>query len=136
MKNYTALWDDDFRDPEQLRLQDPITVIGECMRIRKSEFARVQVTVRPSEVFEVENCAAHSPELVKLNAEWPDAFIFGLLETLAAANPKMPTNVRITLDAPWYHQLDSTRQAFLAVGCDAGRKIIDRLNSAQGEKEN
>jgi hypothetical protein len=131
MKTYTAVWDDEFPDPERLRLQNAITVVGEWLRIRESEFARVQVTVRPSEVFEVEDCAADCAELVKLNADWPDAVIVGLLESLAAANPKLPPNVRITLDAAWYHHLDSTPQAFSEAGRDAGRKIIRQLNSAQ-----
>jgi hypothetical protein len=131
MKTYTAVWDDEFPDPERLRLQNAITVVGEWLRIRESEFARVQVTVRPSEVFEVEDCAADCADLRKLNADWPDAFIIGLLETLGAANPKLPTNVRITLDAVWYHHLDSTREAFLGAARDAGLKIIDQLSEVR-----
>jgi hypothetical protein len=40
------------------------------------------------------------------------------------AEPQPLTDIRVTLEQVWYHDTDSTPEAFLKAGRDAGRKII------------
>jgi hypothetical protein len=53
---------------------------------------------------------------------------FGLLDTLMTTDLGPLRNVRVTLERVWYHESDSTRNAFRNSGRDAGRKIIDALD--------
>jgi translation elongation factor EF-G len=124
MKNYLALWDEGLPDRNSRILESPITVVGEHVQGTKSEFAKVQLTVRPAKSFDVEDCVAEKIALEKLNVGWPDPFIFGLLDVLMNAEPQPLTDVRVTLEQVWYHDADSSREAFLKAGRDAGRKII------------
>jgi len=66
------------------RLAAPITVIGERIKQlgARCEFAKVELTVHPSESFEVIDRVAERSELEKLGVEWPDCAIFGLLDVL------------------------------------------------------
>jgi hypothetical protein len=80
--------------------------------------------VPPATCFDVEDCVAERIALEKLSVGWPDPFIFGLLDVLMNAEPQPLSDVRITLEQVWYHGADSTREAFLKAGLDAGRKII------------
>jgi hypothetical protein len=124
MKNYLALWDEGSPDRNSRILTAPITVIGERSHGTKSEFAKVQLTLHPAKTFDVVDCVAEKGELEKLNVGWPDPFIFGLLGVLMNAEPEPLTNVRVTLEQVWYHDVDSSRDAFRNAGRDAGRKII------------
>jgi hypothetical protein len=124
MKNYLALWGEGLPDRNSRVLETPITVVGEHVRGTKSEFAKVQLTVRPAESFDVEDCVAEKIALEKLDVGWPDPFTFGILDVLANAGPQPLIDVRVTLEQVWYHDADSSREAFLKAGRDAGRKII------------
>ena len=53
MKNYLALQDEGPSDEGSRILRTPVTVIGEWLHAPKSEYAKVQLTVRSSEDFEV-----------------------------------------------------------------------------------
>jgi hypothetical protein len=121
MKNYLALWDEGLPDRNSRILESPITVVGEHVQGTKSEFAKVQLTVRPAKSFDVEDCVAEKIALEKLNVGWPDPFIFGLLDVLMNAEPQPLTEVRVTLEQVWYHDADSSREAFLksGTGCRA-----------------
>jgi hypothetical protein len=124
MKNYLALWDEGLPDRNSRVLGTPITVVGEHIHGAKSEFAKVQLTVSPAKSFDVEDCVAEKTALEKLSVGWPDPFIFGLLDVLVNAEAQPLTDIRVTLERVWYHDTDSTREAFLKAGRDAGRKII------------
>jgi hypothetical protein len=124
MKNYLALWGEGLPDRNSRLLETPITVVGEHVHGTKSEFAKVQVTVRAAETFDVEDCVAEKIALEKLAVGWPDPFIFGLLDVLVNSEPQPLIDVRVTLEQVWYHDADSSREAFLKAGRDAGRKII------------
>jgi hypothetical protein len=124
MKNYLALWDEGMPDSNSRVLRTPITVVGEHIQGTKLEFAKVQVTVHPAKSFDVEDCVAEKTALERLTVEWPDPFILGLLDVLVNAEPQPLTDIRVTLEQVWYHDTDSTREAFLKAGRDAGRKII------------
>jgi hypothetical protein len=117
VKNYLTLWDEGW-------LKAPITVIGEHIQGAKSEFAKVRLTLNPAKAFEVEDCVEDKEELEKLNVGWPDSFIIGMLDVLMKAEPDPLTKVRVTLEQVWYHDADSSREAFCNAGRDAGRKII------------
>jgi translation elongation factor EF-G len=124
MKNYLALWDEGLPDRNSRILETPITVVGEHIQGTKSEFAKVQLTVRPAKSFDVEDCVAEKIALEKLSIGWPDPFILGLLDVLMHAELQPLTDVQVTLEQVWYHDTDSSREAFLKAGRDAGRKII------------
>jgi hypothetical protein len=124
MKNYLALSGEGLPHRNSRVLETPITVVGEHIQGTKSEFAKVQVTVRPAKSFDVEDCVPEKMALEKLSVGWPDPFIFGLLDVLMNAEPQPLTDVRVTLGQVWYHDADSSREAFLKAGRDAGRKII------------
>jgi hypothetical protein len=70
-------------------------------------------------------------ELEKLGVGWPDPFIFGLLDVLMNAGPDPLKNVRVTLEQAWYHDADSSRNAFRSAGRDAGRKIIAAIEDTR-----
>jgi len=124
MKNYLALWGRRIAGQELKDSGISHYRVGEHVQGTKSEFAKVQLTVRPAKSFDVEDCVAEKIALEKLNVGWPDPFIFGLLDVLMNAEPQPLTDVRVTLEQVWYHDADSSREAFLNAGRDAGRKII------------
>jgi translation elongation factor EF-G len=87
------------------------------------EFAKVRLTLNPAKTFEVED-RVEDKELEKLNVGWPDSFILGIPDVLMNAAPDPLTEVRVTLEQVWYHDADSSREAFRNAGHDAGHKII------------
>jgi hypothetical protein len=99
----------------------PITVIGERIQGAKSEFAKVRLTLHPAKTFEVEDRVEDKEELEKLNVGWPDSFILGMLDVLMNAEPDPLTEVRVTLERVWYHDADSSREAFRNAGHDAAQ---------------
>jgi hypothetical protein len=122
--NYLTLWDEGWQGRNSRILKAPITVIGERIQGAKSEFAKVRLTLNPAKTFEVEDRVEDKEELEKLNVGWPDSFILGMLDALMNAEPDPLTEVRVTLEQVWYHDADSSREAFRNEGRDAGRKII------------
>jgi translation elongation factor EF-G len=119
MKDYVALWSEGPPNKKSRILAAPVTVIGEWTHGPKSEFARVQLTVHPADAFDV---------VEKLGVGWPDPLIFGLLDALMNAEPNPLRNVRVILERAWYHDVDSSRNAFRNAGRDAGRKIIAAID--------
>ena len=127
MKNYLAFWDGEPSDGRSRILAAPVTVIGEWIKGVKSEYGRVQLTVRPAEDFEVVDLVAEKSELETLGVGWPDCVIFGLLDVLMNGDSGPLRNVRVVLEQVWYHDVDSTCNAFRNAGRDAGRRIIATL---------
>jgi hypothetical protein len=127
MKDYLTLWAEGPSDEGSRTLTAPVTVIGEWTHRPKSEFAKVQLTVEPATDFEVVDAVEHKNELERLGVGWPDPVILGLLDTLMNSDLGPLRNVRVTLELVWYHELDSTRNAFRNAGREAGRKIIAAL---------
>ena len=66
-------------------------------------------------------------ELERLGVEWPDPVILGLLDSLMNTDLGPLKNIRVRLERVWYHEVDSTRNAFRNAGRGAGRKILDAL---------
>jgi len=128
MKDYLTLWAEGPPNNNSRILATPITVIGERIHGPKSEFARVQLTVHPADTFDVVDCVAEKSELEELGVGWPDPVIFGLLDALMNAEPDPLRNVRVILERAWYHEVDSSRNAFRGAGRDAGRKIIEAID--------
>jgi hypothetical protein len=126
MKDYLTLWVEGPSDEGPRTLTAPVTVIGEWNHGAKSEFAKVQLTVQPAKDLAVVDAVERKNELEALDVGWPGPVILGLLDALMNACPLR--NVRVTLERVWYHELDSTRNAFRNAGRDAGRKIIDALD--------
>ena len=129
MKDYLTMWAEGPSDEGSRDLTVPITVIGEWNRAVNSEFAKVQLTVQAAKEFEVVDSVEQQDELEKLGVEWPDPVIFGLLDSLMNADLGPLKNIRVRLEKVWYHEVDSTRNAFRNAGRDAGRKIITALES-------
>jgi hypothetical protein len=110
------------------RLTVPVNVIGEREKLgSRSEFARVQVSIYPAEVFGVDDVVAERNELESLSVGWPEPVIFGLLDVLILADSGPFYKVRIVLEKVWYHEADSSRGAFREAGRDAGRRIIQTI---------
>jgi hypothetical protein len=130
MKDYLAPWDSS--DKNSRNLPNPITVVGEHIDARKSEFAKVELTVRPSEAFDVVDSVPERPDLEELGVGWPDPVILGLLDILMNAKQGPLRNVRVVLERVWYHDVDSSRDAFRSAGRDAGRKIIEAIDQHSG----
>jgi hypothetical protein len=127
MKDYLALWADGPPNKNSITLAAPVTVIGEWRHGPKSEFAKIQLTVHPAGAFDVVDSVDEKSELEKLGIGWPDPVILGLLDALMNAESGPLSNVCVTLERAWYHEVDSTRNAFRSAGRDAGRKIIDAI---------
>ena len=127
MKDYLSLWAEGLPNQHSRRLSAPITVLGKRVRQLgpKGEFAKVQLTVNPSDSFEVIDRIAERSELEKLGVRWPDCFIFGLLDVLMFTRSGPLFKVCVVLEEVWYHEVDSSWQAFRHAGRDAGRKIIE-----------
>jgi hypothetical protein len=128
MKDYLTLWSEGPPNYKSRILAAPVTVIGEWTHGPKSEFARVQLTVHPADTFDVVDSVTEKNELEKLSVGWPDPVIFGLLDALMNAEPYPLRNVRVILERAWYHDVDSSRNAFRNAGRDAGRKIIAAID--------
>ena len=128
MKDYLTIWAEGPSDESSRTLTAPVTVIGQWCRGAKSEFAKVQLTVQPAKDFDLVDAVEQKSELESLGVGWPDPVILGLLDTLMNADPGPLRNVRVTLEHVWYHESDSTWNAFRNAGRDAGRKIIDAVD--------
>ena len=129
MKDYLRLWGEGSPNQESRLLSAPITVLGE--RIKQlgatCEFAKIQLTAHPSQSFEVIDRVAEKTELEELGVEWPDCAIFGLLDELMFIESGPLYKVCVVLEKVWYHEVDSTYQAFRHAGRAAGRKIVKRI---------
>ena len=129
MKDYLSLWAEGLPNQRSRVLSAPVTVLGK--RIRqvgpKGEFAKIQLTVHPSNLFEVIDRVAERSELEKLGVGWPDCAIFGLLDVLMFAEFGPIYKVCVVLEQVWYHEVDSSWQAFRHAGRDAGRKIVESI---------
>ena len=126
MKNYLAMWAEGSSDENSRGLTTPITVIGGHLSVTKSEFAKVQLTVHPANAFEVLDHVTGRGDLEELGVGWPDPVILGLIDVLMAGQVQL-RNVRVVLEQVWYHDVDSTQNAFRGAGRDAGRKIIEAI---------
>jgi translation elongation factor EF-G len=127
MKDYLTLWAEGPSDEGSRNLTVPVTVIGEWKRAANSEFAKVQLTVQAAKHFEVVDSVEQQKELERLGVGWPDPVILGLLDTLMNTDLGPLKDIRVRLERVWYHEVDSTRNAFRNAGRDAGRKILDAL---------
>jgi hypothetical protein len=128
VKDYLAPWAE-WPKQESVLLEKPVSVLGEReghFRSR-SEFAKIRLTAHPAHAFEVADNVAERADLERLGVTWPDCVIFGLLDVLMLADPGPLYKVRIVLEEVWYHDVDSTWQAFRHAGRDAGRQIIESI---------
>jgi hypothetical protein len=130
VKDFLDRWGDQFRKQNSIVLREPITVVGERDRHLgpRWEFARVQLTVHPSHTLEVIDNVAERSELERLGVGWPDCAVFGLLDVLMVSEYGPLYQVRVILEAAWYHDVDSSWQAFRNAGRGAGRKILQSLH--------
>jgi hypothetical protein len=71
MKGYLTLWAEGPSDEGSRTLTTPVTVIGEWNHASKSEFAKVQLTVRPTEEFDVVDAVEQRSELEALDVGGP-----------------------------------------------------------------
>ena len=94
----------------------------------RAEFAKIQLTVRPAQSLEVVDDVVEKSDLEKLGVGWPDCVIFGLLDVFMLAEPRPLYKVRVVLEAVWYHDVDSTWQAFRHAGRDAGRQVLEIIS--------
>jgi hypothetical protein len=139
MKDYLRLWAESLSSQPSRTLSAVVTVVGERMKPfgPKSEFAKVKLTARPADSFEVINRVAEKNELEKLGVDWPDPVIFGLLDVLMFAKSGPLFKVCIVLEEVWYHEADSSWLAFRHAGRAAARQIIEAIeDDSQGPEMN
>jgi translation elongation factor EF-G len=131
MNDHLSLWAEGLPNQPSRLLSRPITVLGKHVRQLgpRGEFAKVRLTVHPSDLFEVIDRVAESSALEKLGVGWPDCAIFGLLDVLMFAEFGPIYKVRVVLEEVWYHEVDSSWQAFRHAGRDAGRKIVEAVGN-------
>lgn len=137
MKDYLSLWAEGLPNQQSRLLAAPITVLGERIKQLgpRGEFARVQLTGHPSESFEVIDRVVERGELEKLGVGWPDCAIFGLLDVLMFTKFGPLYKVCVVLEKVWYHEVDSSCQAFRHAGRAAGRKIVETIaNDTDGSQ--
>ena len=131
MKDYLSLWAEGWFKRDSILLASPVSVIGKRVKQfgSRGEFAKIRLTVHPAQTFEVVDNVAERSDLEKLGVGWPDCAIFEMLDVLMLAEPGPLYKVRVVLEEVWYHDIDSSRQAFRHAGRDAGRKIIETIAS-------
>jgi hypothetical protein len=92
------VYPNDCRSNPSRILSVPITVLGKRVRQigPRAEFAKVQLTVHPSDSFEVIDRVAERSDLEKLGVGWPDCAIFEC--TKGSDQPPRPRlNVNIVI---------------------------------------
>lgn len=127
MKDYLALWGGEIPTGRIQALPAQVTVMGAQISASKSEFAKVRLTVRPSNTFDVIDAVNERDELEKLNVAWPDPVVFGLLDVLTNAKQGPLISLSVTLEDIWYHEVDTSKNALRSAGRDAGYKIIEAI---------
>jgi hypothetical protein len=127
MKDYLALWGGEIPTGRIQALLTQVTVVGEQISATKSEFAKVWLTVRPSNTFDVVDAVSEKDELEKLSVEWPDPVVFGLLDVLTNAKPGPLISLSVILEDIWYHEVDTSKNALRGAGRDAGQKILEAI---------
>ena len=135
MNKYLHKWIDNLVDRESSEVDRSCTVQGERNKHLGPmwQFARVEVSVEPSEQFEVADLVEPRAELAELG--YPDWVVFGILDVLMIAESAPVKNVRITLRKADHHPIDSSPMAFRQAGRDAGRKILDALLGYPRQRE-
>jgi translation elongation factor EF-G len=128
VKDYLRLWSEGWPRQESILLESPLSVIGvQKSLFPRAEFAKIKLTVHPANAFEVSDNVEEKRDLEELGVGWPDCVIFGLLDVLMLADTGPLYKVRVVLEEVWYHEVDSTWQAFRHAGRDAGRQIIESI---------
>lgn len=137
MKDFLRLWGEGLPNQPSRLLSASITVVGERMKPfgPKSEFARVKLTVQPSDSFEVIDRVAERNELEKLGVGWPDSAIFGMLDVLMFTKSGPLYKICVVLEEVWYHEVDSSWWAFRHAGRAAGRRIVDAIDDDSHESQ-
>ena len=106
------------RSPKQ-----PVVILG--VRDKhlgpRMDYARVSLRVEPAERFEVEDHVEPSDPFIDFG--YPEAFTRGMLNVLDARGPLPP--LRLVLERADHHPIDSSPNAFVEAGRDAGRKLLD-----------
>ena len=127
--NYLELWIANLGKRNSVRLTQAITVVGHREKHfgPRSEFARVVMTIRPSEGLHVVDNVPWRKELEALGVAWPQCVVFGVLDILMFAEFGPLYKIKITLDDAAYHEVDSSENAFREASRDAGRKIIETV---------
>lgn len=72
--------------------------------------------------------APEKSELEQLRADWPSSVIEGVLDEFRRPGAAAPTGFADVLKRVWYHETDSTSNAFHAAGSDAARKILANIH--------
>lgn len=108
-------------------LPTQVTVVGEHLSAIKSEFAKVRLTVRPSNTLDVVDAVNERAELERLAIAWPDPVVFGLLDVLTNSKQGPLISLSVILEDIWYHEVDTSKNALRSAGRDAGYKIIEAI---------
>jgi hypothetical protein len=86
----------------------------------KWDFARAVVAVEPSESFEVVDITG---DAVALSSGYIESFLDGLFDEILTQEPGPILRIKIVLKAIEHDPVDSSRNAFVEAGRDAGRKL-------------
>lgn len=127
MDRYIKMWAEGMQARSSAVISSKIQVTGERNQSLgpRFQFARVQVSVEPAPEFEVVDRTPVSKELREL--DFPDWFVFGMLDVLLSAEPHPLHKIRVTLVAVEFDPIDTSAAAFRHAGRDAARKVMNTL---------
>lgn len=109
----------------------PLQSVVEIIGTRKKhlgpriDYAKVTMRVEPSGVFEVVDLVDEQDGSRRFG--FPDKFVSGLLDALGVSRSEPDLALRVILTSADHHPIDSSPQAFVEAGRDAGRKLAEML---------
>jgi hypothetical protein len=112
-----------------LPLQGPIEIVGERDKHLgpRMDFAKVTIHVEPSDQFQVVDLVDRRDGSRRFG--FPEKFVCGLLDALGVSAAQTGLAVKVLLISADHHPIDSSPQAFVEAGRDAGRKLAEILTA-------
>jgi hypothetical protein len=129
MKSYIEKWIDDLKSCQSAAVLTTGCVEGLRNKILgpRSDYARIVVAFRPSDSFVLECSASNCSELQ--SDGYLASAVFGLLDVLMTTKAYPVRNIQLDIVEAEIHPVHANEMAFRWAGRDAGRKILEALNT-------
>ena len=130
MKSYIERWTENLAS----RQSASVVTSGRVQGLRdkvlgpRSDYARIIVAFEPNNVLVVECSASNCRELE--SDGYLESATFGLLDALMTTSAYPVRNIRLNIIEAEIHPIHANQMAFRWAGRDAGRKIVEALNTA------
>lgn len=130
MKDYIQLWMENAIRRKSFQLNGTFNIVGErnAHLGGRCEIAKIKVTVKPSESFQVYAEDILNREDVESKG-YLDAAVFGILDVLVMGANYPLTEVAVIFTEFEIHPVESSISAFRQAGRDAGRKILEAMQT-------